>query len=1137
MGSAWATSLWRGGLGKLAINTGGNQCMASLKRSSPEVIGRELDRFSVLCWGPLKWMKRSSRSPVLCVNTHVFPSALSAHAIGVTDAGVASTFAPCVAIQTRMSETDLWDHRRIGSGINGALRCFATKVSCTVDAKDHAPTEQLFWIHSLLLVSALAMAGKGGRYALEAAGGALDSETNLILVQAARVREYREKFLLQADEDFAFAFRNISEARSAGGDYLAMEWARVRALEEERLVPQAAAVVEAGPSASSGYSFRSPTGRGDIAPIKRQGVTLVPNDSDPEIIMRRVQSLTDVFYAAGTLKPQGTLDHDMEQEWLTELRRMAQHLVTKSDKATIVNAVRTFAELSWFLMERKRPFPPEELDLRSFLATGTAGPVRAVNSLRWISKNGLLRWPVDNIGQVQLSTSRKVRRNCQAVVVEPPMMSHLEAAIIEQHRLGNENWRRLLGSWLVANGCLRYRHIALSTPTKLTLSCIYAHCARGKQTHNRRGFSWVAPARFANGFSWAEFWMKDYTQLPHEVSLRSGFCFADNGVPYTISEVQQGARDIFTGLVEPLEALTTYSFRRVLPTVANMLNYTDTERLALGDWTDKDTGAAAMPSHYAAAKQAQAMKSKHRAYNAVQLLESYESWEMVPYGALEQVDVLAKQRTNKAVGQDSTVLWELPPDAEKLSLHFRLAKELTDAAAKARAKPPSNHPAMPATYGAYILTQTMKSGSLLCTNYNVGSCPNDEKDCEGRHLCAVVLQTGRACGGKHPASECWGRRAMTAKRFKDLPSGAAAPSEAAGENQAEETAKVTDSESSSEWSGVNPQSSVPEPSEPPAAQRVPEPKEPPKGHGVPRRSNVVSKAKEEKNPKAEKEMAPTMPKKKARPAPAPSAADEPKTKKAKAEVQLPIPQVESLDPDENRFDKLATVKGKTTEAPSMVLQLNNGGALWISGLPTEKTKRHFPKVDLQVCCMVEEPEARGGITLPGAHLVMLPLTGADRDDHWKACWPLIRNTLFQGDVVLTHCVAGRHRAAVGGTVMVACMQQTGVSAAEATVLARRPIQLQEAFKNRHLASWAHATVRSTRLGNPFPKGWGWAATERSHVHVVGADKAPLCTFKQGSNRPRFLKDPEITQDKQLASDWGLPFCAACRERCSASFLF
>ena len=255
--------------------------------------------------------------------------------------------------------------------------------------------------------------------------------------------------------------------------------------------------------------------------------------------------------------------------------------------------------------------------------------------------------------------------------------------------------------------------------------------------------------------------------------------------------------------------------------------------------------------------------------------------------------------------------------------------------------------------------------------------------------------------------------------------------------QAEETAKVTDSESSSELSVHDPRLAVPEPSEPPAHQKVPEPSQPPKSHGVPRRSNVISKSKVGKNPKSETDLAPTLPKKKARPASAPSSTEEPKTKKAKAEVPLPIPEAASLDPDENRFDQLATAKRKSTEAPSMVLRLNNGGATWIAGLPTERTKKHFPHVDLQVCCVVEEPEARGGITLPGAHLVMLPLTGSDRDELWKACWPLIRNTLFQGDVVLAHCVAGRHRAAVGGTVIVACMQQTGLSAAEQTVLARR----------------------------------------------------------------------------------------------------
>ena len=125
-------------------------------------------------------------------------------------------------------------------------------------------------------------------------------------------------------------------------------------------------------------------------------------------------------------------------------------------------------------------------------------------------------------------------------------------------------------------------------------------------------------------------------------------------------------------------------------------------------------------------------------------------------------------------------------------------------------------------------------------------------------------------------------------------------------------------------------------------------------------------------------------------------------------------------------------------------------------------------MDLQVCCVVEEPEARGGVTLPGAHLVMLPLTGADREERWKACWPLIRNTLFQGDVVLTHCMAGRHRAAVGGTVVVACVQQTGLSAAEQTVLARRPGS--PAQSQPCIMGTCDSEVGTS--GQPFPLGMG-----------------------------------------------------------------
>ena len=116
------------------------------------------------------------------------------------------------------------------------------------------------------------------------------------------------------------------------------------------------------------------------------------------------------------------------------------------------------------------------------------------------------------------------------------------------------------------------------------------------------------------------------------------------------------------------------------------------------------------------------------------------------------------------------------------------------------------------------------------------------------------------------------------------------------------------------------------------------------------------------------------------------------------------------------------------------------------------------------------------------------------------------------------------------------MKRVTLQEAEELILKRRPIQLAEVMKRKHMADWAYEAIRQSKPGNPYPRGHGWAATERSHTHVVTQAGTPLCSFKQGASRPRQLKNPETTEDKDVAISWGLPFCHGCQERCSASFL-
>ena len=74
---------------------------------------------------------------------------------------------------------------------------------------------------------------------------------------------------------------------------------------------------------------------------------------------------------AGVLKPRGDLSEAIVAEWSTEVQRLAQDCVTQADKATIVNAIRTYSELKHFMTARDRSMPPEKLDIRSFLDGGT----------------------------------------------------------------------------------------------------------------------------------------------------------------------------------------------------------------------------------------------------------------------------------------------------------------------------------------------------------------------------------------------------------------------------------------------------------------------------------------------------------------------------------------------------------------------------------------------------------------------------------------------------------------------------------------------------------------------------------------------------------------------------------------------
>ena len=138
------------------------------------------------------------------------------------------------------------------------------------------------------------------------------------------------------------------------------------------------------------------------------------------------------------------------------------------------------------------------MDLDSFLngRQGTNAPTQALASLKWLNNHGQFGWPVQDLHLPAPSHPRQKRG--QAVVITPPMLTFLEEQAEAMWLAGDEHWTCLLGNWMVATGCMRYKHLLRAERRRISLSTFHAFCGRGKQRENRKGFYFALPGHFAS---------------------------------------------------------------------------------------------------------------------------------------------------------------------------------------------------------------------------------------------------------------------------------------------------------------------------------------------------------------------------------------------------------------------------------------------------------------------------------------------------------------------------------------------------------------------------------------------------------------------------------------------------------------
>ena len=243
------------------------------------------------------------------------------------------------------------------------------------------------------------------------------------------------------------------------------------------------------------------------------------------------------------------------------------------------------------------------------------------------------------------------------------MLQLLEERIESMCRGGGPRWTCLLGSWLVATGCWRYQHLRRSTVRRISPLVFHGHCRKGKQRHARGGFDWCAPAEFASGFNWTVDWLKAWKALSPVAQKSAGICFDRRGTPWNIAEVQHLCQSIFAEFLDNTEQLTTYSWRRMLPTVGHILNLPSSDLCSLDDWQDKskEPAEAGMALHYSSARYAQSLRNKILTTSVAHSCEGHSFWEEVLPADLDGFREVAKESLALAIAKDKETRYAAQP--------------------------------------------------------------------------------------------------------------------------------------------------------------------------------------------------------------------------------------------------------------------------------------------------------------------------------------------------------------------------------------------------------------------------------------------------------------------------------------------
>ena len=304
---------------------------------------------------------------------------------------------------------------------------------------------------------------------------------------------------------------------------------------------------------------------------------------------------------------------------------------------TLRSARSTLNRFKLFALDRESDWRcPAQATLAIFVKLGRAhGPTASksrLSGLSWIARNFELPWRIDAELVKNQSKVSADHEEHQAVLLAPRVWHCLELASCSS----NDVVHVVSMVWLLLIlGCVRFAHAQRSCVSNWCEDFVEFLAAKGKSKDrgHRRPFRWQAPLTAITGVDLSSalvrflevtrngptrpFLMPDTHPRTRKIASIVGFVNRPMAAAKFIAITRSMlAAKPFCMDMSSSKCVTTYSARRVLPSIADMARVSTEDALAVGGWSDPSLAAASsrrsMPQLYAAMRTVTSMKVKRK---------------------------------------------------------------------------------------------------------------------------------------------------------------------------------------------------------------------------------------------------------------------------------------------------------------------------------------------------------------------------------------------------------------------------------------------------------------------------------------------------------------------------------------------